>query len=231
MIFLMTHITANKYYPLLLIQFIIGCALYILAFVIVKNIISDNQFDEYKFYICILIVIDALFMIYKIKLYRDSQRRFCPIFIDKTVKRSVVNNGLSSEINNIKITHDLSNKNLADGMQIFSTSITDSNNVLTTAPINVPTKDIRNISPPTSSDKEGSEIFVHLTDSDDCDDVDSAQIKPVIIIPSDQSSDPLLTPIIISPTPLLAPSPLIVPTPLITPTPLIATASPSLPIN
>ena len=164
MFFLVTHILIGKYYPSLFTQFIIGCTCYILSFLIIKDVITDINFESCKYYVLALFAMDASFMIYKIK-SNNSQNIDNPQIFDNInkphdqknsdAKSDATNNSyddsnvlnqyepsrprgaeaglgasvrgpslhsvtLSSEINDIKITHDLS---LPDDVNtLFSTS-------------------------------------------------------------------------------------------------------------
>lgn len=133
MFFLTTHILIGKYYPNLLTQFIIGCTFYIVSFFIIKDVISDDCFDQYKYYIISLISADALFMLYKIKSYRDNQKHNKS---ESFANHAKPNNStatdtkttgihsatLTSEMYDIKITHDLSTQDPNNENNIFSTS-------------------------------------------------------------------------------------------------------------
>ena len=67
MFFSITSILIGKYYPSLITQFIIGCSCYILSFFIIKDVISNDCLDEYKYYILSLIIVDISFLVYNVK--------------------------------------------------------------------------------------------------------------------------------------------------------------------
>lgn len=130
----------GKYYANLLTQFIIGCSCYILAFFIIKDIIGGTCFDEYKYYIMLLIAIDTCFIIYKAKCKIGSTKQIVEnveINFDTKAEQTTTDGGtanihsgtLMSEINDFKITHDLT---ISDNeSSIFSTSDekSDENNI------------------------------------------------------------------------------------------------------
>ena len=133
MFFLITHILIGKYYPSLVTQFIIGCTCYILSFFIIKDIIDEESFNECKYYVLSLIIADVIFIVYKTK----SRINISAIkqFPNHIVKENKVENfttdlktgsthsvTLSSEINDFKITHDLSITDPNDENSMFSTS-------------------------------------------------------------------------------------------------------------
>ena len=119
MFFLVTHILIGKYYPNLITQFIIGCSFYVISFLIIKDILTGCNYNQYKYYALALIVIDASFLIFKTKSKIDSQKPKEATeafdFIKKTdnttsdLKTGTIQSvSLSSEINDYRITHDLS---------------------------------------------------------------------------------------------------------------------------
>ena len=122
MFFLGTYILIDKYYPNLLIQFIVGCVCYIFAFFIIKDMISEDFFEEYKCYIVSLITIDAIFMIYKIKSFKDNQNKIYTLMNPLTKQDNLQNDNLSSEINDYKITHESSGQETDNENHLFSTS-------------------------------------------------------------------------------------------------------------
>ncbi len=134
MFFLITHLLIGKYYPSVITQFIIGCTCYILIFFIIKDIINSDCIKQYKYYALSLIAVDASFIVYKTKCQMDSTKPIQPYqsvqLENKTENTSTdLKTGsihsvtLSSELNDFRITHDLS---LSDGdinnNSMFSTS-------------------------------------------------------------------------------------------------------------
>ncbi len=65
MFFLITHIFIGKYYPNLVTQFIIGCVCYVVSFLILRDIISVEIYEQYKYYGMALIGIDTAYLVYK----------------------------------------------------------------------------------------------------------------------------------------------------------------------
>lgn len=132
MFFLITHILINKYYPSLVTQFIIGLSIFVVSFLIIKDIFSDYSFDQYKYYVLILVAIDIVFLVYLVKFKNDPQKTTKSTeaieFIKKTENTSTdLRTGtlrsvsLSSEINDYRVGHDFSVSD--DGKEsIFSNS-------------------------------------------------------------------------------------------------------------
>lgn len=112
----MTHIFIGKHYPNIVTQFIIGCICYIVSFLIIRDIISIETYEQYKYYGLSLISIDTAYLVYvgktenkKIEIPTIQQQK--PT-IDLTQKNtditSTKSNGistitLSSEINDYKV--------------------------------------------------------------------------------------------------------------------------------
>ena len=133
MFFLITHVLMNKYYPSLITQFIIGCTFYILTFFIIKDIIDADSIEQYKYYALSLIAIDASFIIYKAKCQPDSTKPIQPQQIIEPKNKienistdlktgTLQSVSLSSEINDYRITHDLSLSESGNDNSMFSTS-------------------------------------------------------------------------------------------------------------
>jgi hypothetical protein len=143
MFFLFTHMLIGKYYPSLITQFIIGCICYFLTFLIIRDIINNNCIEQYKYYALLLIAVDTSFIIYKAKCQIDSTKMVQPYETDKSnnnndntttdLKTGNFRTGsfqtasfhsvsLSSEINDFKITHDLSLSESNNDNTMFSTS-------------------------------------------------------------------------------------------------------------
>ncbi|XWV26061.1 hypothetical protein QJ857_gp1019 [Tupanvirus soda lake] len=133
MFFLITHILIGKYYPSLITQFIIGCTCYILSFLIIKDIISAQCFEQYKYYALSLIAVDTSFIIYKAKCSMNETKEVQPfqtIEIENKPENTTsdIRTGslqsitLSSELNDFKITHDLSLSEPDNEDSMFSTS-------------------------------------------------------------------------------------------------------------
>lgn len=134
MFFLITNIFIDKYYPSIITQFVIGCVFYILLFFIIKDIISVDYINNYKYYALILVIVDFIFIIYKAKTSYDNIQ-VSSTFIDinpvnaKSNISSKGNSGtntntvLSSDKDDFKIVHDLSLSSDFDN-SMFSTSNT-----------------------------------------------------------------------------------------------------------
>lgn len=133
MFFLITHILIGKYYPSLMTQFIIGCTCYVLSFFIIKDIINNEFFEQYKYYALFLIVVDTTFIIYETKCNMNEEKtikKFQNIQMDKkfdNVSTDIKNENsfsitLSSEMEDFKITHDLSLSESENENLFFSNS-------------------------------------------------------------------------------------------------------------
>ncbi len=133
MFFLITNIVIGKYYPSLVTQLIIGCACYALSFFIIKDVMDSESFNEYKYYILSLIAADIIFITYKAKKCintKTTNQTFSNISkenkIDTTTSElktgSMHSVTLSSEINDFRISHDLSVSDPNDENSMFSTS-------------------------------------------------------------------------------------------------------------
>lgn len=132
MFFLITHILIGKYYPNLFTQFIIGCTFYVLTYLIIKDIIPNIYHNQYKNYAITLIIADASFMIFRAKKKIDSKKiNKQEEFNENKEKEQITTDlktgsihsiTLSSEINDYKITHELSLSDSDIKKSIFSTS-------------------------------------------------------------------------------------------------------------
>ena len=147
----MTNITVGKYYPSLFTQFIIGCILYIFSFFMITDIISSDSYQKYKYYIFILIIVDAAFLIYLAKYYKttinnsNTENKTDQAIVqentttDNTSQKpnsnSLYSPSLSSEINDIKITHDISSSDL-DNYNLFSTSDEEKKDIIVPEKVN-----------------------------------------------------------------------------------------------
>lgn len=138
MFFLITNIVIGKYYPNLVTQIIIGCTCYVLSFFIIKDVIDNESFNEYKYYILSLIAADFVFIAYKAKncVNANSTKQFHQNImkenkIDNTTSEqktgSMYSVSLSSEINDFRITHDLSFSESNEENSMFSSSNEKSN--------------------------------------------------------------------------------------------------------
>lgn len=74
MFFLLTHILIGKYYPNLITQFIIGCICYIVAYFLIRDTVSEEMYEQYKYYGFALVGIDTAFLIYKGKNKTEIQK-------------------------------------------------------------------------------------------------------------------------------------------------------------
>lgn len=121
----MTHFLAGKYYPNIKTQFIIGCTCYILIFIMMMDFYINNQIlTDFKYYILFLISVDISFVAYKTKTnikYKNKViiRNIKPNQIEKLNSPSIDTITLSSEMNDLKIIHDLN----SDMSHILSGSI------------------------------------------------------------------------------------------------------------
>lgn len=127
MFFLITNIIAGKRYPQIATQFIIGCILYIVSFIIIVNIFSNDIFDQYKYYILALLLVDAAFMVY---LAKNNQNNSPVDKEDNTENATdttslasnsngLFNNESASEADDTRISHDISSTG-SDNYELFS---------------------------------------------------------------------------------------------------------------
>jgi|SRR5271154_1741075 len=133
MFFLITHLIIGKYYPSFFTQFIIGCTCYAISFVILKDFITVRTYEHYKYHMLFLVVIDASYLVYVTHNTSLKELSEKPIEITSTINiidtSSDVNDAktdlvhsisLLSDINDFKITHDLSSSDRA--VELFSSS-------------------------------------------------------------------------------------------------------------
>ena len=136
MFFLMTNLVVRKYYSRIVTQFIIGCTCYIVIFFIIKDLISENIYEKYKYYVLFLIIVDTMFLLYSIRTSPIKQINTQPQekFTVKTISENIIsdtqnentpNLTLSSEINDFKITHDITLSDTMNNTSLFSTSESD----------------------------------------------------------------------------------------------------------
>ena len=132
MFFLITNIVIGKYYPNLFTQFVVGFVCYLFAFFILKDFISPDTYQMYKYYILFLIGIDAIFLVYRAKSQNIPTEK---IEMDETVESTpnsedTVTEGkslspsslsFSDEINDLKIIHDISTS--SDNYSLFSSDV------------------------------------------------------------------------------------------------------------
>jgi hypothetical protein len=111
-----THILVDKYYPDILIQIIIGCALYIILYSVSRNICTMP--DQYKYYVLSLFCIDAIFVILMVKYHNPKKNQD-----EITNELTELGEKNISRVPSIYFTHDLS---LSDDSKnsIFSTTDT-----------------------------------------------------------------------------------------------------------
>lgn len=130
MFFLITHLLVGKYYPNLSTQLIIGCLCYAIIFIMLRDIVTSDFYENYKYYIFLLICVDLVFLIYKTKskitpsgtssstknnyiISSDNQNNSSTKIKkennnDPIIQKSQLPDiSLSSEINDFKTTHDL----------------------------------------------------------------------------------------------------------------------------
>jgi hypothetical protein len=129
-----------KYYPSMLTQFIIGCTCYVISFFIIKDIISLSIYEKYKYHIMALLMIDTSFLLYKhvypkknSKIFGNnanvitSPTRISEVTSDiKTTSQQSIS--FVSEIDDFKITHDISSSDT--DYELFSSSTSDKPNKL-----------------------------------------------------------------------------------------------------
>lgn len=125
----------GKYYPSILTQFIIGCTCYALSFFILKDLITSNTYDQYKYHILALIGIDSSFLLYYqihsnknsnrlVVTYEDTNKSNTKLETTTTTEpksSSQQSISLTSELNDIKITHDISFSGDESECSLFST--------------------------------------------------------------------------------------------------------------
>jgi hypothetical protein len=166
MFFLITNTVIGKYYPNLVTQLILGFTCYMLSFLIIKDVIGTQCFNEYKYYILLLAVADVIFIVYKAKNCMDNngtKQSYHNILGENKSNNTTSESRtggmhsvtLSSEINDFKITHDLSLSESNNENSMFSTSDDKSETIDPTTKINldnVSTKiDLDNVSINSSS--------------------------------------------------------------------------------
>lgn len=117
MFFLIAHIFIGKYYPNVITQFIIGCICYVISFLIVRDIISIETYEQYKYYGLAMISIDTAYLVYtgksqnskktvksiiehKIPIVNTTQNT---IDVTSTKSNSAPTVTLSSEINDYRV--------------------------------------------------------------------------------------------------------------------------------
>lgn len=130
MFFFITHLVIDKYYPNPFTQFIVGCIFYTVILMIAGELINDSIYDKYKYQTFGLIIIDVMFLInQKQTLSKDNMKTYeVPLAVKTGVqtevqttsdKTSIDSISLSSEMNDYKMTHSLSDANDSD--DLFST--------------------------------------------------------------------------------------------------------------
>lgn len=116
MFFLITHITVGKYYTNFFTQFVIGCTCYMIFFLMLRDLISSQTYEKYKYYIFILIFVDLSFIIYKAKICNKNDTKLQTISVVRMQPEQISSTDLptgstpsitfsSSEVNDFKITH------------------------------------------------------------------------------------------------------------------------------
>lgn len=134
MFFLIVHTITGKYYPNFLTQFILGCVCYIFFFFIIKDLITDFNYDKYKYYIISLIMVDLILLVYltrgakKASLFNKIENKNSTKIYYNRSQNNTLSYDLSeiSDENDYKVTHDLSSsENLYN---IFSTTDESANN-------------------------------------------------------------------------------------------------------
>lgn len=68
MIYLLTHIIVNKHYNNFITQFIIGTIAYIVLYLLAREFINYETYEEHKYYLYSLITIDISFLLYRSKI-------------------------------------------------------------------------------------------------------------------------------------------------------------------
>lgn len=137
----------GKYYPNFFTQFLVGCVFYTIAFFILIDIIPEKIYNEYKYYMVTLISADLSFLVYKAKFTESPQKEEDEKNIidntdENTTERwnnytnSATTIDISSDINDFRITHDISSSEannddlFSSGCKnIFSNSINNSDSI------------------------------------------------------------------------------------------------------
>lgn len=132
MFFLITHIITSKYYPSLLTQFIIGCSFYTVSFFILKDILTPEMINKYKYYVISLFAIDISYIYLKSKsgdnkivstkqyYYTDPINMTENNSTDFITIDNLNSSTLTSEINDYKVKHDLSLTETGDSIFALS---------------------------------------------------------------------------------------------------------------
>lgn len=127
MFFFITNNAVGQYYPNLLLQFLIASVLYIISFLVIKDM--SDEIDRYKYYILLIIILDV-FLVYLIirnkKYQKDKlkEQETEPNIIESfpSIEPSTGNLysiSLTSEMNDFRISHQLT---LDSDNTIFSSS-------------------------------------------------------------------------------------------------------------
>jgi len=137
----------GKYYPKFFTQFIIGCSCYVITFIILKDFISKRTYEKYKYYILSLIAVDISYLIYQAKTSGAKEKNTQQnknITDAKTPEQSTTDAAssaltgnqahtgsaqsvtLSSEVNDFRVTHDLSSSD--NNYSLFSSENEKSEN-------------------------------------------------------------------------------------------------------
>ena len=124
MFFLITNISIGKYYPNIVTQFIFGIVCYSVVLFILKDFISVEIYEEYKYYAGIAIIVDTTFLLYQYKynsiktVADNNSNKIIPYEINQqsTIKSAVtteldVSFGSDFDVDDYKIAHDLSPNN------------------------------------------------------------------------------------------------------------------------
>jgi hypothetical protein len=128
----MTNMSIGKYYPNICTIFMVGCLLYVVSFFIIKDLLTDDGYQKYKSYIWSLIIIDFVYLIYIAK-YANHNKKMSQIDISIPPSKEMFEKSendsdsitLSSEIDDIRLTHDI--ETTSNDFSIFSTSDIEKN--------------------------------------------------------------------------------------------------------
>uniref|UniRef100_A0A6C0LV12 Uncharacterized protein n=1 Tax=viral metagenome TaxID=1070528 RepID=A0A6C0LV12_9ZZZZ len=128
MFFLLIHFIVKN--PNFISQLIMGCVCYVILFFIMKDFVSNKSFQEYKYYIGSLLIIDILFLIYNHHVSKkkvDSQIEHIIPLMQET--NSSIESNPNSESNDIRIIHDMS-ITIDDNLEFLQSSDKKHNDVL-----------------------------------------------------------------------------------------------------
>jgi hypothetical protein len=119
MFFLITNISIGRCYPNIWTQFVFGAVCYAISFFILKDFISAETYEKYKYYLGIIVIVDTSFLVYQYK-YNSVGPNTKPEPTkaptedlttennSKTAPKSELDVSFTSDFDDYKVMHDLS---------------------------------------------------------------------------------------------------------------------------